>query len=121
MLARPASEDDGEGTTALVEHVSNLLSELASREFELNDLSGQYGDEYVDPYIDKDTANEIIVRLRALPQDQVDIFLEQCRVECVSALRQSDIEAAYLLLGALEIRLGRRRRADQVERAPFEY
>lgn len=94
-----------------------LRDEITSAE--LNDLAGLCGDNDEDPLIDDKTANEIVERLMGLPQTEADTFLDQFHVPCVSAMRESDMEAARLLLGALEVRLERKRPAAQVEVDPF--
>jgi hypothetical protein len=86
--------------------------------FDLHDLKslveGGSGD---DPPIDAETAAQFVTRLKALPRSDVDTFLSQFKVQRVRDLRQSDVEPANHLLGALEARS--RRQTQQAEIDPF--
>ena len=68
--------------------------------------------------VDAKVAAELVSRLKALPRESVDTFLEQFGVQRVRDLRASDLVAAKQLLGGLEAKI-HRQVAAQEEVDPF--
>jgi hypothetical protein len=88
----------------------------------LHDLPSLVGEgyDYDDPRIDADTAVDIAERLKALPYSEIAKFLRQFRVQRVQELRESDVEAAHLVLGGLaEYARRRAAQAQATEVDPF--
>ena len=94
------------------------MDEGMSELYDLKSIgSSDSGDD--DPPIDAETTAELVTRLKALPRSAVDTFLEQFRVQRVSDLRASDLEAARQLLGGLEARARRQAEPQRAEVDPF--
>ena len=68
--------------------------------------------------VDAKVAAELVSRLKALPRESVDTFLEQFGVQRVRDLPAADVTAARQLLGGLEAKV-RRQAAAQEEVDPF--